>query len=101
MQGQGFRDRIPELEARGVQVFGVSFDSTLENRAFAEKCDFNYPLLCDTDRAMGLAYGACDQAGAKYAARHTFVIGPDGIIEQVIDTKDPGGQAQAILDTLA
>jgi peroxiredoxin len=33
----------------------------------------------------------------QYAARYTFVIGPDGIVEQAIDTRDPGGQAAALL----
>ena len=49
---------------------------------------------------MGLAYGACDSADDGYAKRYTYVIGPDGRIEQAIDTKDPGGQAAALLPSL-
>jgi len=33
----------------------------------------------------------------QYAARYTFVIGPDGIVEQAIDTKDAAGQAAELL----
>lgn len=47
---------------------------------------------------MGLAYEACDNAKDKYARRYTYVIGADGRIEQAIDTKDPGGQAAALLN---
>jgi peroxiredoxin len=47
-----------------------------------------------------MAYGAADDAGARSAKRLTFVIGPDGMIEQAIDTKDPAGQADALLKTV-
>ena len=46
---------------------------------------------------MGLAYQACDSAKDKYAKRITYVIGADGRIEHAIDTKDPAGQAEALL----
>ena len=79
---------------------GASFDTVEENRAFAEKFDFPYPLLCDTDRALGLAYKACEDANDGYARRITYVISPDGAIEQAIETSDPAGQASELLSTL-
>lgn len=81
-------------------MLGISFDSETENAMFAEKFDFPYRLLCDTDKSVGLAYGAADNADAGYPARITYVIGPDGKIAQAIDTEDPGGQADAILASL-
>ena len=39
-------------------ILGVSFDPVDANRAFAEKFDFNFPLLSDTSKAMGIAYVA-------------------------------------------
>ncbi len=81
-------------------MLGISFDTVEENRAFAEKFELPYPLLCDTDRSVGLAFGACDSASDAYPRRLTFVIGPDGSVEQAIDTKDPGGQADKILQSL-
>lgn len=81
-------------------MLGISFDTAAENKAFAEKFGYTFPLLCDTTRAVGLAYEACDDAKAAYAKRFTYVIGPDGTIEQAIDTKDPGGQAEALAKQL-
>ena len=78
-------------------MLGVSLDGVEENRAFAEKFDYPFPLLCDTGRECALAYGAVESKDDQYAARYTFVIGPDGVIEKSIDTKDPGGQAAALL----
>jgi thioredoxin-dependent peroxiredoxin len=61
-----------------VQILGVSFDTVEDNAAFARKFQFNFPLLCDTDRKIGMAYGACDSPDAATARRISYVIGPDG-----------------------
>lgn len=53
-----------------------------KNKAFAEKYNFNYPLLCDVDRKVGMAYGACDDPKAATASRVAFLIGADGKIEK-------------------
>jgi len=78
-------------------VLGISFDTPAENKAFAEKFAYDFPLLCDTERKVGLAYKAAEHAKDKYAKRYTYVIGADGKIEQAIDTKDPAGQAAELL----
>ena len=71
-----------------------------DNRAFAEKFGYTFPLLSDPHRKVGLAYKACDDPEDPYAKRLTYVIGADGKIEQAIDTRDPAGQASALLPTL-
>jgi len=81
-------------------VLGISFDTPAENKAFAEKFGYTFPLLSDVDRKVGLAYGACKTAKDRYASRLTFVISPEGKLEQAIETKDPAGQAAALLGTL-
>ena len=81
-------------------VLGISFDTAAENKAFAEKFGYGFRLLSDPSRKVGLAFEACDKPDDKYARRYTYVIGPDGRIEQSIDTKDPAGQAAALLETL-
>ena len=53
----------------------MSYDDQAANKAFAEKYNFNFPLLCDTDRTMGAAYGAGTSGTAK---RIGVIIGPDG-----------------------
>jgi len=59
-------------------VLGASFDTEAENAAFARKFNFDFPLLCDTTRELGLAYGACDDVSARTARRISYLIGPDG-----------------------
>jgi len=71
---------MEEVGAKGLTVLGASFDSVDENKAFAEKFDFPYSLLCDTDKSLAIAYGAAADASAKYPNRISYVIGEDGAI---------------------
>lgn len=61
----------------------MSFDTCEENKAFRDKFSFPFPLLCDTEKALGIAYGACGDATADYANRITVVVGPDGTVAKV------------------
>lgn len=83
-----------------MKVFGVSVDSVAKNAAFAEKFRYSFPLLCDTKKELSLAYGAVTSQDEQYAQRYTFVVGPDGKVEQSIATSDPAGQAADLLDIL-
>lgn len=78
----------------------MSFDTVAENAAFAAKFDFPYPLLCDTERTIGLAYGACDDSGASHARRISYVIGPDGRIAHRFDKVDPKTHPAEVLALL-
>jgi thioredoxin-dependent peroxiredoxin len=79
-------------------ILGVSFDTPAENRAFAEKFSFNFPLLCDTDRRMGIAYGAADEGAAAGNARRVgVVIGPDGKVREWLPKVDARAYPQEVL----
>jgi peroxiredoxin Q/BCP len=63
-------------------VIGVSFDTPAENAAFAKKFNFPFPLIGDTDRKLGLAYGAAESPKDEYARRIAYVIDENGKIAQ-------------------
>ena len=91
MEGQGFRDDFEKFQQKDIQIFGVSLDNENDNKAFAEKFSFPYPLLCDVDREVALSYQAVSSKEDQYAARISYVIGEDGkILESIenIDTKN-------------
>lgn len=79
-EGCAFRDRASRFNDKNTVVLGVSFDTEAENKAFADKFGFEFPLLCDTTRAIGLAYGACATATDKYAQRIGYIIDEKGKI---------------------
>jgi peroxiredoxin Q/BCP len=83
-----------------VQVLGASFDSPEKNAAFAEKFGFDFPLLCDTDRRLGLAYGAADDAQAGAAKRISYLIGPDGKIKKAYPKVNAAAHPEEILQDL-
>jgi peroxiredoxin Q/BCP len=62
-------------------IIGVSFDTPADNQKFADKFGFNFPLVSDTDRTIGTAYGA-NVDPQKGAQRVGVVIGPDGKIKE-------------------
>ena len=71
-----------------------------QNAAFAKKFAFPYPLLCDTTRAIGLAYGACDSPADRSARRISYVIGPDGKILQAHPKVSPKAHPKEVLASL-
>lgn len=81
-------------------ILGVSFDTPAENKAFAEKFNFNFPLLCDVDRKMGVAYGATESGASGGAKRIGVVIGPDGKIKEWKGKVDAKTFPQDALKTL-
>jgi len=81
-------------------ILGASFDTVEENRAFAEKFGFPFRLLCDTQREIGITYGACDTARDEYARRISYVIDPAGAIAHVFPKVDAKSHPRAVLDLL-
>ena len=91
LEGKGFRNDFKKFEEKGIQIFGVSLDNENDNKAFAEKFSFPYPLLCDVNREVALSYKAVGSKEDQYAARISYVIGEDGkILESIknVDTKN-------------
>lgn len=88
---------MKDFEDNGIVVLGASFNSVEDNAAFAKKYDFNFALLCDTDRTLGMAYGACDKTTARYANRISFLIDEAGKIARVYDKVNPRDHPAQVL----
>ena len=71
-----------------------------ENRAFAEKFNFPFPLLCDTEKKIGLAYGAAESPKDEYARRIAYVIDENGKIAQAHAKVDPASYPHTQLESL-
>ncbi len=83
-----FRDRLPEFEAVGSAILGISPDAAESHRKFAEKHALPFPLLADPDHAVAEAYGAWKEKvnyGKKYMGleRTTFVIDQEGNVAKI------------------
>lgn len=82
---------------RNVEVLGASFDSVADNAAFAKKFGYPFRLLCDSDRKLGLAYGACSDAKARYASRISYLIDEDGKIAKAYPQVNPRDHPALVL----
>tara|TARA_B110000046_G_C12689652_1_gene272051 strand:+ start:113 stop:367 length:255 start_codon:yes stop_codon:yes gene_type:complete len=51
----------------------VSTDSVEDNTSFAGNCGFSYPLICDQDLAVSIAYGAA-KPGASSSSRIAVLV---------------------------
>jgi thioredoxin-dependent peroxiredoxin len=86
-QACDFRDSLAHLSAAGLAVLGISPDSPAKLAKFRDKEGLNFPLLSDPGRGVLEAYGAYGEKmmyGKKSVGviRSTFVVGPDGKLEQ-------------------
>jgi thioredoxin-dependent peroxiredoxin len=80
-----------------IEILGVSFDNQQANAAFAKKFSFPFPLLCDTSRELGLAYGACDDPKAGYAKRISYLIDEQGKILKAYPKVQPADHPEEVL----
>ena len=81
-------------------MLGISRDTVAENRAFAEKFSFPYPLLCDVDGAVSLAYGAIGSEQDLYPKRISYLVGADGTVLKAYAKVDPTGHPDEVLADL-
>ena len=83
-----------------MQVLGASFDTVEKNAKFAQKFEFTFPLLCDVDRKIGVAYGAADDVTAGSAKRISYLIGKDGKIRKAYPKVNAAAHPEDILKDL-
>ena len=86
-QACDFRDSLASLAAAGVAVLGISPDGPAKLAKFRDRDGLTFPLLSDPDKTVLQAYGAYGEKmlyGKKSVGviRSTFVVGPDGKIQQ-------------------
>lgn len=68
---------IDEFRVAGAQVLALSPQDVASHDAFADKQGgFGFPLLADTDKAVGAAYGILGPLG--FYRRSVFVVDADG-----------------------
>jgi peroxiredoxin Q/BCP len=105
-QACGVRDHQADYSGAGAVVLGVSPDPVRKVAKFDDKYGLGFPLLADEDHAVAEAYGVWVQKsmyGRKYMGneRTTFVIGPDGVIQQVFRSVKPAEHDELVLGALA
>ena len=73
-----------------VNVVGLSFDTPYEMKKFATRGSILFPLLADTTKEVGEAYGARRYDDWDvFPKKMAFLVNPEGVIEKVYRNIDP------------
>ncbi len=91
-QACAIRDSHDRFEALGMRVFGLSTQSTDDQREAAERLDLPYPLLSDPDAALGLP--SFEVEGVTLYKRLTLIV-RDGVVENALYPVFPPDEAAA------
>jgi len=93
-------DQLKYVERNAV-VLGVSLDSVESHKKFCAKDGLNFKLLADTDHKVTDSYVSLTNLGVvKFAARHTFLIDPNGTIAKAYTSVDPAKHSAEVLQDL-
>lgn len=82
-----FRDLAEEFAAVGAQRVGISADPISRQREFTAKHTFGFPLLSDTEGTVAEQFGVRRVIKALPVKRHTFVVGTDRRIIEVVKSE--------------
>ncbi len=92
---------MPEIEALGAMVCGVSADGDDRPKRFALKYRLQFPLLSDGGGAVAARYGSLLHLGfLKLARRNTFLIDPQGRIAKIYRSANPSRNPQEVITDL-
>ncbi|HRI69617.1 MAG TPA: peroxiredoxin [Polyangium sp.] len=95
IEAQGLKDGWADIQAAGLEVYGVSMQDAESHKAFIDKYSLPFPLVVDTDGAVAKAFRVPTKM--TFASRQSFLIGKDGKIKQVWLDVNPKEHAGAIL----
>ena len=104
-ENEAFSALLPEFEALGVKVFGISKDSLASHEKFMAKKNLTVPLISDEHGSACEDFGVWKEKsmyGKTYMGieRSTFVIGGDGRIVSAWRKVKVPGHAEAVLEAV-
>ncbi len=101
IEAHEFADAMPQFEALGVTVIGVSHDNidTLDRFSTTE-CRSKFPVAADADQHIMKAYDAVLSSHPEYANRTSYVITPDSHIIAEYTDLDPTKHVDNMMDAI-
>jgi peroxiredoxin Q/BCP len=101
IEAHNFQRDQEQYSKKNAVVLGVSVDSADSHKQFCAKEGLSFKLLADTDHKVSTQYGSVMNFGVtQVAARHTFIIDPDGKIVRVYTSVDPNKHSEEVLAAL-
>jgi len=102
IEAHNFQRDQSQYQQKNAVVLGVSVDSADSHKQFCTKEGLNFKLLADTDHKVSSAYDSLTNLVlVKIAARHTFIVNPEGKIAKVFTEVNPNQHSAEVLSALA
>jgi len=93
LETRGFAERYAGFQQRGIEVIGVSVDTSDTQTSFAEKCGSRFPLVGDASKDIARAYGVLGLLGV--AKRVTFLLDGEQRVREVVEGMLPSPHLRA------
>jgi thioredoxin-dependent peroxiredoxin len=102
VEAHDFAAAMPEYQALGASVIGVSHDdiATLNKFSISE-CQSKFPVAADRDGHIMKNYDAALGFLTPYASRTSYVVAPDGRIVFAYSDLDPEGHVSKTLKAVS
>lgn len=96
-----FAEAIPQFEAFGASVVGVSSDGIDSLAKFSvQACQSKFPVASDESMAVTKAFDAALKTRPEYANRISYVIAPNGAIVSHYMSLNPNKHVEKMLGAL-
>ena len=89
---------LPEFEAVGVKVVGVSVDPVPRLQRFRDMYEIKFPFASDHGRSIGSAYGTLKGDMSSSDERDTFLVDREGRILLAYQRVGARGHAATVLN---
>ena len=102
LEAHNFQRDLPQYEQKHAVIVGVSVQDEDSHQKFCTKEGLNFKLLADTKQEVSNLYDSVMTYGdAKFSARHTFLIDPNGVVRKVYLDVKPQQHSEEVLAALA
>jgi thioredoxin-dependent peroxiredoxin len=101
IEAHNFQRDLAQYEHKNAVIVGVSVQDEDSHQKFCTKEGLSFKLLADTKQEVSTQYeSVMTRNDAKYSARHTFLIDPQGKVQKVwLDVK-PEKHSEEVLAAL-
>ena len=101
IEAHNFQRDLAKYQEKNAVILGVSVQSSNSHKEFCAKEGLSFKLLADTNHEVSVAYGSVTNlVVTKLAARHTFLINPEGVIVREFLDVNPNKHSQEVLAAL-
>src|SRR5258705_77621 len=102
VEAHNFQRDLAQYEQKNAVIVGVSVQDEDSHQKFCTKEGLSFKLLADTTQKVSSQYDSVmTYNDAKFSARHTFLIDPQGKVQKVWLEVKPDKHSEEVLAALA